>query len=156
MLTLLERLASSPAGLPLHSLDAGYGCLAWPFGHGALHDKTDDLPIKARMAIESFLAESGGAVDSPEAARLHRLREVLPAAEWEVAEPAPVSSSGNRLAAPVDTVFAPVAAGSAAQASVSNMPGARIARSCPFCGANNISTNHACIACGKVLTATAK
>ena len=144
MLTLLKRLASATTFLPLRSLDAGYGCLAWPFIPAAETGADSELPLKARVALAAIMPARPGAIVSPELVRYARLQDVLPAAERVVADPEPLVSR---------PLFE--SAVSATGPSARPEPGPRVARWCPSCGASNVATNHACIACGKTLPANA-
>lgn len=177
MVTLLKRLAAADTMLPVRSLEAAYGCLAWPFwkaAGGTQATVDQSLPEKARVAIATLIPNGTGAAEFPEEARLGRLRSVLPAAEQDVRDPQPIS-------APVDLGALQDEPSNPAHSDAPGMPGlafalsgtmgapaagvaappapppaaGRISRQCPACGANNVADNRSCICCGRSLSGPA-
>lgn len=129
LLILLKRLVSGSCRLDGLPVMASFGCLAWPYEDG----------------------------ECPEALRLGRLTEVVPAAERDVAVPKPLVERVKGLAdaaAPAVAV-ASVATGGARRPVPNPVHrGPRISRTCPKCRANNAPTNKRCIACGASMPTT--
>ncbi|MDZ4168154.1 MAG: zinc ribbon domain-containing protein [Coriobacteriia bacterium] len=167
MLTLMKRLAMHDTRLGLASVEAAYGCLAWPFDSALGLTGEDDLPPAARAALAEVLASSGAPGAHPQYARIAHMRSVLPAAEREVPEPPPLrpvpalSLDAGVAVAGGDVIHVPAVAPVPIAAVVAGTPARptatpyalRIRTTCPACGAGNVPTNRNCIACGKPLPA---